>query len=71
MADGSITLTLSRVEASALLKVAGTGLRVTNALELIQNTGAAETALNRLREATVARAAPTNLIVSGKRSRRR
>jgi len=40
-----ITITLSRVEALALLKIAETGLAVTRALGLIPNTSTAEKAM--------------------------
>lgn len=43
-----ITISLTRTEALALLKVAGTGLRVTEVLGLVQSTAATERAINAL-----------------------
>lgn len=44
-----ITIKLSKTEALALLKIAETGLAVTNALGLIPNTTTAEKAIRDLR----------------------
>jgi hypothetical protein len=48
---GEVTVILSRTEALALEKVAGFGLKVTEALNLIPNTSTAEIALGKLRDA--------------------
>lgn len=50
-----VKLTLSRTEALALLKIADTGLAVTNALNLIPNTSTAEKAIDKLRREIGAR----------------
>jgi hypothetical protein len=50
-APDEITVTLPRTEALALAVIADTGLKVTEALGLIQSTASAERGLNRLREA--------------------
>jgi len=42
MADNEITVTMKRTEALALLKIADVGLRVVEALALIQSTASAE-----------------------------
>ena len=46
-----VAIQLTRTEALALVRMADTGLRVTEALALIPNIRAAETALNKLRAA--------------------
>lgn len=43
-----VTLTMTRAEAVALQKVADTGVRVIDALHLVQSTGAARKVLDRL-----------------------
>ena len=50
-AEREITLKLTRTEALALAKIAETGLRVTEALNLVQNLSTAETALTKLKAA--------------------
>jgi hypothetical protein len=55
MASDEITVTMTRTEALALAAVADTGLKVTEALGLIQSTASAERGLNRLREAAMRR----------------
>lgn len=51
MAEKTVTLTLTKTEMLALLKVAETGLAVTQALNLIASTATAERAVKALREA--------------------
>jgi hypothetical protein len=46
-----ITVTMTRVEALALARVADTGIKVTEVLGLIQNTRAAERGMNKLNAA--------------------
>lgn len=48
MAKAEVTITLPRTEALALSKVADVGLRVVEALNLIQSTAAAERAIRSL-----------------------
>jgi hypothetical protein len=48
---GDVSVDLTRTEALALLKVAETGLAVTEALHLIPNTATAESAVRKLRDA--------------------
>lgn len=55
MADGEITITMKRTEALALAKIADVGLRVVEALGLVQSTAAAERGLAALNVATAAR----------------
>ena len=50
-AEREITVKLTKTEALALAKVAETGLRVTEALSLIQSIATAEAALRKLRVA--------------------
>ena len=50
-ANSDVTITLSRTEALALLKVTEVGLRVVEALSLIQNTTAAEKAITAINQA--------------------
>jgi hypothetical protein len=52
MADTDITITLTRTEALALVKLADVGLRVVEALSLVQSTVAAEKAIRKLEAAT-------------------
>lgn len=52
MADKTVTLTLTRPEALALLKAAETGEAVIVALNLVPNTGLMEAAVRKLRAAT-------------------
>lgn len=49
--ETEVTVALTKTEALALAKVADVGLRTAEALSLIQNTVAAETALRKLNEA--------------------
>lgn len=49
--DETVTITLRRAEALALAVIADTGLRVTEALGLIQSTTLAERGLNALNAA--------------------
>jgi hypothetical protein len=46
-----VALKLTRVEAAALLKAADVGLRVIDALSLVQRTASTEAAITKLREA--------------------
>jgi len=48
-----VALKLNRVEAAALLKAADVGIRVIDALALVQRTAATEAAITKLREAVV------------------
>lgn len=48
---GDITVTMKRTDALALLKVTDVGLRVVEALALIQNTTSAERAIAAITEA--------------------
>ena len=50
-ADKAVTVTLTVTEALALARIADAGLRVSETLGLIQNTTAAERALNKVRAA--------------------
>jgi hypothetical protein len=50
--SSEVTPTFPRVEAQALLKAAETGLKVAEALALVQNTAAMEEAIRKLRAAT-------------------
>lgn len=50
MSRGEITVTLTRTQWLALLTVADKGLRVVEALNLIQSTVAAERAMNEVRK---------------------
>ena len=47
----AVTLKLNRVEAAALLHAADVGLRVIDALGLVQRTGSTEAAIGKLKEA--------------------
>jgi hypothetical protein len=49
-----VALKLARVEAAALLKAADVGIRVIDALNLVQRTAATEAAITKLREAVAA-----------------
>jgi hypothetical protein len=49
-----VALNLTRVEAAALLKAADTGIRVIDALALVQRTAATEAAITKLRHAVAA-----------------
>ena len=51
-----VAIKLTRVEAAALLNAADTGIRVIDALGLVQRTASTEAAITKLREA-VARSA--------------
>ncbi|MES2034902.1 MAG: hypothetical protein V4466_12065 [Pseudomonadota bacterium] len=55
VAPDEITVTMTRVEALALARVADTGIRVTEALGLIQSTASAERGLNALNAAAAGR----------------
>jgi hypothetical protein len=49
-----VALKLTRVEAAALLKAADVGIRVIDALVLVQRTASTEEAINKLRGAVAA-----------------
>jgi len=55
MAEQTVTLKLSVPEARALLKAAETGVKVIEALNLIQAIGLTESVVRKLREALPAR----------------
>jgi len=50
-APGTITIQMPRTEALALVKVANIGIRVVEALELIQSTATAERGINAINAA--------------------
>jgi hypothetical protein len=58
MPEKNITVSLTRTQALALVKIAETGLAVVDALNLIPNTSAAEQGLNALKAAATRRAHP-------------
>lgn len=51
MAEGTVTLKLTKPEALALLNAADTGLRVIEALNLVKNVGLTEATVRKLRDA--------------------
>lgn len=50
-APDEISVTMTRVEALALARIADTGIKVTEALGLIQSTASAERGMNKLNAA--------------------
>lgn len=54
-ASTQITITMSKTEALALVKIADVGLRVVEALSLVQSTAAAEKAMRLVNEAATRR----------------